>query len=107
MKKNIFAPIFGLLVAASVFAGQNPPPTINITAPTGTVFVSSFPFGANIDMQISHPDGLDKLQVFDVEISQISPVSTPYTQLTQVGNPFDNSGACSNQMIPANKISAC
>ena len=60
MKKSILVSIFCLLMAAATFAAA---PTINITGPTGTVFVSSFPFGANITMQISHPLGLANLQV--------------------------------------------
>jgi hypothetical protein len=104
MKKSIILSIFGALIASIGFAQA---PTINITAPTGTVFVSSFPFNTNIIMQISHPAGLEHLQVFDAEVSQISPVSTAYALLTHIGNPFDQNGACSGQMTPANKISAC
>lgn len=108
MNKRILIPVFsGLLAAASVCAAGGVPPTINITGPTGTVVVSSFPFSTNITMQISHPDGLDKLQVFDVQTSQISPISTPYALVTHIGNPFDQNGACSNQMIPSNQISGC
>jgi hypothetical protein len=104
VKKSILVSIFCLLIAAAAFAQA---PTINITGPTGTVFVSSFPFGTNITMQISHPAGLANLQVFDVAVAQVSPVSVPYTLLTHVGNPFDQNGACSNQMTAANQISAC
>src|SRR5205809_16983 len=87
--------------------GSAQAPTVTITAPTGTVFVSSFPISTNINMQISHPAGLQHLQVFDAEISQMSPVSTPYALLTHIGNPFNQYGACSGQMTPANQISAC
>jgi len=109
LKKSITVSIFCLLMGTAVFAQQSPniPPTINITGPTGTVFVSSFPFGTNITMQLSHPAGLANLQVFDVEVAQVSPVSTPFTLLTHIGNPFDSNGACSNQMTPANQVSAC
>jgi len=108
VNKRIAVLLFsGLLSAATVFAAGGVPPTINITGPTGTIFVSSFPFSTNITMQISHPDGLDKLQDFDVQTSQVSPLSTPYASLTHIGNPFDQVGACSNQMIPGNQVSAC
>ncbi len=108
LKKSILVSIFCLSMAAAGFAqATNIPPTINITGPTGTVFVSSFPFGTNITMQISHPAGLANLQVFDVEVAQVTPVSTPFTLLTHIGNPFDVNGACSNQMTPVNQISAC
>ena len=108
LKKSILVSIFCLLMAAAVFAqATNIPPTINITGPTGTVFVSSFPFGTNITMQISHPAGLANLQVFDVEVAQVTPVATPFTLLTHIGNPFDQNGACSNQMTPINQVSAC
>jgi hypothetical protein len=108
MNKRISISIFsGLLAASSAMAAGGVPPTINITGPTGTVIVSSFPFSTNITMQISHPDGLDKLEVFDVQTSQISPSPSSYALLTKIGNPFDQNGACSNQMIPANQISGC
>src|SRR5260370_21540015 len=58
-------------------------------------------------MQISHPAGLANLQVVDVAGAQVGPVSTPCTLLTHIGNPFDQNGACSNQMTPVNQISAC
>jgi hypothetical protein len=107
MKKGILISLScGLLVAGAAFADQ---PTVNITAPTGTVFVSSFPFSTNVVLQISHPTGeLKNLQVFNLEVSQISPVSTPFTSLTGViGNPFDNNNACTPQMAPVNGVSAC
>jgi hypothetical protein len=108
VNKRIAVLLFsGLLSAATVFAAGGVPPTINITGPTGTIFVSSFPFSTNITMQISHPDGLENLQVFDVQTSRVSPNPTAYADLTQIGNPFDQNGVCSNQMVPANQISAC
>jgi len=107
MNKKAFLLIFGGLLTAASALAAGLPPAVNITGPTGTVIVSSFPFSTNIALQISHEDGLDNLQVFDVETSQVSPVLTPYASLTHIGNPFDQTGACSNQMIPANQISAC
>jgi hypothetical protein len=108
VNKRIAVLLFsGLLSAVAAFGAGGVPPTINITGPTGTIFVSSFPFSANITMQISHPDGLENLQVFDVQTSRVSPNPTSYADLTQIGNPFDQNGACSNQMIPGNQISGC
>ena len=63
MKKSFLLSVFcGLLLAAGALADD---PMINITAPIGTVFVSSFPFTTNVALQISHPSGeLKNLNVF-------------------------------------------
>jgi hypothetical protein len=61
-------------------------PVINVTSPTGTVFVSSFPYATSIALTIHHVS-LKDLNVFEVTVDG-------NTLTGVIGNPFDNSNQC-------------
>lgn len=97
MKRTLtIASAFALVAAMLMFTPTQKvtadTPSINITAPTGTVFVSSFPYAATITMTITHNElkGLNVLEVLvdDVSLSGV------------IGSPFDNSNNCSGGGTP-------
>ena len=61
-------------------------PVINITSPTGTVFVSSFPYATTISLSIHHVS-LSNLNVLEVTVDGNSLTGI-------IGNPFDGSNQC-------------
>lgn len=83
---SAFALAAALLVFAPARKAQADTPVINVTSPTGTVFVSSFPYAATITLSIHHTSlsGLNVLEV-SVDGSSITGV---------IGNPFDNGNQC-------------
>lgn len=75
-----------LLVCAPAPTVKADAPVINITSPTGTVYVSSFPYAATIALTIHHVS-LSALNVLEVTVDGNSLTGV-------IGNPFDNSNHC-------------
>ena len=89
-------------------------PVINITAPTGSLYVSQFPYSAPITFTVYHgpstssPSTTSELK--NISVLQVLVNGTPLIDFgggSPLGNPFDNSNQCSNQMTPANGVSNC
>jgi hypothetical protein len=81
------------LFAFSPIAGvKADTPTLDITSPIaagGTIFVPSFPYNTSISFNITHSQ-LKDLNVLSVLVNGTSIVGD------DIGNPFNNSNACSN-----------
>jgi len=107
--RKILVSVF--LVSLLAFPAMADNPTVNILAPTGTVFVGAFPYTTNLTVQVSHPAGaLSDLNVFDVKVSQVSPVSTPPTSILlagPLGNPFPGNVCSPSQMVIAKGVTSC
>jgi hypothetical protein len=64
-------------------------PVVNITGPTGTIYVSSFPYATNIAFNLTHSQ-LKDLHVLNVYVDGTSILPGG----TDVGDPFDTSNNC-------------
>jgi hypothetical protein len=78
--------MMALLICAPAPTVKADAPVINITSPTGTVYVSSFPYAATIALTIHHVS-LSALNVLEVTADGNSLTGV-------IGNPFDNSNQC-------------
>ena len=108
--KRLFT-LAGIAVAAASMLSANEP-VITITAPTGPLYVSSFPYSAPITFTIQHgptttsPSTTNELKnvgVLDVSVNGTSLFGQP------LGNPFMNGqqeNTCSSQMVMP-KVSNC
>ena len=90
--KRTLTIVSSLALMASLLAFAPPPnakadtPVITINSPTGTVFVSSFPYNTTIGLSIHHVS-LKDLNVLEVTVDG-------NTLTGVIGNPFDNSNQC-------------
>jgi hypothetical protein len=75
-------------------------PVITVTGPTGTIFVSSFPYSAPITFAVYNGPSTDNAAT-NAELKNLNvlEVSVNGTQIFgTAGNPFDNDNACTSQM---------
>jgi hypothetical protein len=90
--KRTLSLLAAFAIVAALLAFSPPPavhaddPVINITAPMGTVFVSSFPYAATLSMNVSHSK-LHNLNALKVSVDGVELYAT-------VGNPFDGDDLC-------------
>ena len=83
---SALALIASLLAFAPATKVQADTPVINVTSPTGTVFVSSFPYSTTIALSIHH------ISLKDLNVLEVTVDGTSLTGV--IGNPFDNSSQC-------------
>ena len=79
--------VVGSLALASLAFAQAP--TVNITAPTGTIFVASFPAPATITLTLTAGSGYD---LSNVNSLKIEVGGTAVLNVDNTGKPFDNGG---------------
>ena len=96
---SAFAFALALLVFAPAWKAQADTPVINVTSPTGTVFVSSFPYAATITLTVHHAT-LSGLNVLEVSVDGSSLTGV-------IGNPFDNSNQCRPTAFAGTPGSTC
>ena len=85
----------GLLAFAAIAFGQAP--VVNITAPTGTVFVPDFPAPVNVTFTLA--PGSTSYTLGDVNVLKVEIGNSTVLDLT--GNPFDSAG-CKRPPLPQN-----
>ena len=73
-------------------------PTVNITGPTGTIFVPSFPAPATITLTLTAGSGYD---LSNVNALKIEVGGTVVLNVDNTGKPFDNAG-CKQPPLPTN-----
>lgn len=82
----------GLLAAMSSAVISADTPTLEITAPSGTVYLASFPSLQSLSLKLTHNE-LDDVNVFRVFVNGVSLIDS-----NTIGNPFDSSNACRAQL---------
>ena len=99
MKTRIILVLAALLVASAAFGDV---PSVTITAPTGSLTIPSFPYDSAITFNLMH-EVLGTLNVLDITVNGTSILPGG----NAIGNPFDNDGACSNNITGNTAIMAC
>jgi hypothetical protein len=100
-----------VLTAATALADE---PQITITAPTGALYVSQFPYNAPISFNVHHGPSTDNPStskelnnVNKLQVSVNGVALADFGNGGPIGNPFSNTNQCSNSMTLANGISNC
>jgi hypothetical protein len=102
-----------ILAFAAATACANEP-QITITAPTGALYVSQFPYNAPISFNVYHGPSTDspstnkELKNINKLLVSVNGVAlADFAEGSPVGNPFDNNNQCSNKMTVANGVLSC
>jgi hypothetical protein len=92
------------LTAAGMGAAWADTPTVQITEPSGQIFLSpaDFPYAVDVKTLLTHNE-LKNLNVLDVLVdgSSILPGGNP------IGNPFDNDNECSSNVTNNAAVTSC
>jgi len=93
-KKMFVAFFVALLLAVASGTAWADTPTVTITAPSGVLTTTSFPFTTSITFNLTHSE-LKNLNVLDVQVNGVGIVNGG----EPIGNPFTNANACTTLLI--------